>query len=115
MTQLNTHEVESAIEDSAHFEDWSELEYGECIPNPNGGLGHFEPYRIELAGETCDVKVVEETGGTDEGSHASVTVKVGNQHFRKEGYYASHYGHDWDGRFYEVRPEAVSVTRFRET
>ncbi|MGO2860625.1 MAG: hypothetical protein ACTIC1_05675 [Brevibacterium sp.] len=83
--------------------------------NPRGNWDYAkEDTPFLLRGEPTEVEIVEQTGGADEGSHASITLRVGSQFFRKEGYYASHYGHDWDGRFYEVRSEVVSVTRFQE-
>lgn len=112
MTQLIASEVERAIENDDEFEDWGELEHGKYVPATNDRNGHFEPYRIELGGETFELKVVDETGGMDEGSQASVTIQVGDQFFRKDGYYASHYGYDWDGAFFEVQPRQVTVTQY---
>lgn len=71
-----------------------------------------EDVPFTIYGEPVEVKIVEETGGMDEGSQASVTFSIGSQFFRKDGYYASHYGHDWDGAFYEVRPRSVTVTQY---
>lgn len=112
MTQLVAQVVERAIEGTDGFEDWGDLEFGEYIPGPNGTYGHHEPFKVTLDGETFELKVVDETGGMDEGSHASVTIQIGDQFFRKDGYYASHYGYDWDGAFYEVAPRQVTVTRY---
>ncbi|WP_152346628.1 hypothetical protein [Brevibacterium sp. CFH 10365] len=65
-----------------------------------------------LRGVPTEVSIAEQTGGMDEGSNASITFQIGSQYFRKDGYYASHYGYDWDGAFYEVRPKQVTITQF---
>lgn len=76
---------------------WSELEYSEFMV---------------IDGEPVDYEVVDTTGGMDAGSNASVTFKIGDQYFRKEGYYASHYGYDWDGPFMEVKPVPVKAVEY---
>ena len=65
-----------------------------------------------LRGVPTEVSIAEQTGGMDEGSNASITFQIGSQYFRKDGYYASHYGYKWDGAFYEVKPKTVTVTQF---
>lgn len=55
-------------------------------------------------------KVLETTGGMDEGSNASITFTYKGRTFRKSGYYASHYGYDWDGELIEVRPVEKTIT-----
>ena len=67
---------------------------------------------VVFEGETVDVKLVHETGGMDVGSNASMTFKIGDQFFKKEGYYASHYGYDWDGDFFEVKPVERVITGY---
>lgn len=76
------------------------------------GEYEWETVPFLLRGVPAEVEVVDETGGMDEGSNASITFQVGDQFFRKDGYYASHYGYDWDGAFYEVSPRQVTVTQF---
>lgn len=65
--------------------------------------------KVVLRGTEVPVREVERTGGMDEGSNASVIIEVGSQFFKKSGYYASHYGHDWDGDFLEVKPVEKTV------
>lgn len=65
------------------------------------------------------LKGVDSGGGEGEGSNAYVVVKVTHpgghvQHFRKNGYYASHYGYDWDGELYEVKPVEKTITVYEE-
>lgn len=66
-----------------------------------------------LDGEETAIKWIAETGGMDEGSNASVVFQIGNQMFKKEGYYASHYGYDWDGDLFEVESYVRQVDDFR--
>lgn len=54
-------------------------------------------------------------GGEGGGEDAYQVVKLvaddgSERYFRKEGYYASHYGCDWDGDLYEVVPYEKVVT-----
>lgn len=79
----------------APAEGWSDVEYSSFII---------------IDGKFVDYEVVDTTGGMDKGSNASVTIKIGDQYFRKEGYYASHYGYDWDGPLREVVPVEKIVT-----
>ena len=67
---------------------------------------------VVFEGETVDVKLVHETGGMDKGSNASMTFKIGDQFFTKEGYYASHYGYEWDGLFFESKPIERVITEY---
>lgn len=53
---------------------------------------------------------VDSAGGMDEGSNIWTVFEVGGRLFRKSGYYASHYGTDWDGAFEEVFPEQKTIT-----
>lgn len=107
--------VERAIEDNEHFEGWDEYDLNSAVynePLPGEKYGKYTPLVIEIEGVQIEVKVVESTGGEDQGSYASTIIQVGSQFFKKEGYYASHYGYDWDGAFFEVAPKRVTVTRY---
>lgn len=93
----DVYEVELAIEQLIESDDWY---YGE------------DAY-LTIKGEPVPAKCVETTGGMDEGSSASATYQIGDQFFTKEGYYASHYGYDWDGSFYESTPTPVTTTVYK--
>lgn len=68
---------------------------------------------VEINGVGYPVEVVEtDPGGEGHGESVYVIVKVGDQTFKKEGYYASHYGTDWDGDFFEVESREITVTKF---
>lgn len=64
-------------------------------------------YAVEDVGP---IEVLESGGGMDEGSNAYVVFKVGDTYLRKSGYYASHYGYDWDGELEEVVPAQKTIT-----
>lgn len=90
-------------------------EKGDLIPTTDeSGYRTYEKIDVPflLRGVPTEVSIAEQTGGMDEGSNASITFQIGSQYFRKDGYYASHYGYEWDGAFYEVRPKRVTVTQF---
>lgn len=65
---------------------------------------------VTLRGEKVPVTNVESFGGEGQGDDKWFVVKIGDQLFRKSGYYASHYGTDWDGAFEEVHPVEKVVT-----
>lgn len=67
------------------------------------------PRTVTVNGETYEVKVVEDFGGMDQGSTRYVVFEVDGRLFRKDGFYASHYGTDWDGDFREVRKVVKEV------
>jgi hypothetical protein len=75
---------------------WGELEYGE--------------HSIILRGKSVPVTHTESFGGEGQGEKRWVVVKIGDQLFKKDGYYASHYGTDWDGPFREVNQVEKTVT-----
>ena len=68
---------------------------------------------MTLRGESVPIDWVASTGGMDEGSNASEVFKIGDQLFMKSGYYASHYGYDWDGDLNEVEPYKRVVNDYR--
>lgn len=84
------------------------------LPDVYGWDEMYDDGFIVVEGVPVDYEVVHTTGGMDEGSHASVVFKIGDQYFRKEGFYASHYGTDWDGDFVEVVPASVQVVKYVE-
>ena len=70
--------------------------------------------RIVIDGEAVDYTVVEsDLGGEGHGEHVFFVFRIGNQLFRKEGYYASHYGTDWDGPLDEVEVYEKTVMDYR--
>lgn len=70
-------------------ESWSEIAYGDG------------PETLTLRGEEVPLVHVTQVGGQGEGENIWCVFQLGDQLFRKEGYYASHYGSDWDGDLYE--------------
>lgn len=99
MTDYTAQEIEQAVNglynsESGEIEDgieesWDEISYGDG------------PDTLRLRGEEVPLKHVKQEGGEGEGDEIWCVIQVGTQLFRKEGYYASHYGSDWDGELYE--------------
>jgi hypothetical protein len=86
--------------DSAVTEDglWDELDYVKTAP-------------VTLRGEDVQVKFVAgETGGEGSAEDIWLVIKVGDQYFRKEGWYYSHDASHWDGDLREVHPEEKTIT-----
>jgi hypothetical protein len=98
----------AASDDEEHFDTDEESPWYEA-----GTLKSF------TTSDGYTLEGVDEGGGMDQGSNAYVVVKLTHpdgtiQHFRKDGYYASHYGYDWDGDLYEVKPTERVVTFYEE-
>lgn len=74
------------------------------------GIGYFD---ITLRGETIRPKVVTDFGGEGQGSNRYIVFRIGDQLFRKSGYYASYHGSDWDGDFDEVEEYERTITDYR--
>lgn len=107
-----TSEIEQAIE--AAFDDEALI-----LAKPDEGFwgltrwGDFEELsngqHVRIAGVDGPISLVESYGGEGMGDERWLVLKVGDRHFRKNGWYASHYGSSWEGDFEEV--EARPVTR----
>jgi hypothetical protein len=103
MTHYTFGQVERAIEHNPDFDGWDEAEYA-----ADGTV----VLSISVDGETLPVTKVDGFGGEGKGEDIWVVVQVGDQLFRKNGYYASHYGTDWDGSFDEVRSFTQEVIAY---
>lgn len=91
-------------EDRLSYSDaWSEIGWG-------GGV-------IRLNGQEYSWKAYKDVGGEGQGDYAAVIFSVetpeGRRLFRKEGFYSSYDGTDWDGSFSEVEEYEKTVTDFR--
>lgn len=69
---------------------------------------------ITLRGESVAIEAVDTFGGEGQGDDIWVVVRVGDQLFKKSGYYASHYGTDWDGDVTEVKPVQKTITVYED-
>lgn len=98
LTAKNVHDT---LENETDFY-WDELEYREIEA-------------LWVLGERYDFEVLDSKFGEEGDWHANtyIVFKVGDQTFRKTGYYASHDGQYWDGPLVEVEghPETVIVWR----
>lgn len=85
--------------------EWSDDWKAREVPN--------EPAIVPGFGRLIYVEGYEggEGGGEDAYQVVKLVAEDGSERFfRKEGYYASHYGCDWDGDLYEVVPYDKVVT-----
>lgn len=58
-------------------------------------------------------EVVKSFGGEGKGDSAWVVIRAGGRLFRKDGYYASYDGAEFDGEFTEVEEYQKTVTAYR--
>lgn len=97
-------QVEAAIE-GLHEERWgSAWDYNEEWQGENRLLLDIDG--VQEYAEYVDGKPAEEGGGET----IFAIFKVGDQYFRKDGYYLSHDGSYWDGDLFEVHPTQKTVT-----
>ena len=90
---------------TGYGDGWTEL--GSWWP---GDRKPGEPEGMLVPSLGAYVTVVESFGGMDKGTTRWIVYKVGNRLFRKNGWYASHYGSEFDGDFSEVRAREKMVT-----
>jgi hypothetical protein len=110
MSTLSAKDVESAIEARFDYDEENEDECLESWSELAWSLDHDSKETLVVNGETYPLSVVEEdTGGEGHGEYVYIIVKVGDQTFKKEGAYFSHYGTDWDGPFFEVNKVEKTV------
>jgi hypothetical protein len=116
---LTAEQVEAAINNSGNPEGtgedtylWDADEWYSEI-SWSGGKAEGE-YALNIDGVSYTAEWVEDHGGMDKGSDRWVVFKVGDQLFKKSGFYASHYGTDWDGPLVEVKPVEKTVTVFEK-
>jgi hypothetical protein len=94
----------TATNENANNFSWYELEEILCGKHNRLSVDGFG----ELSQEFFD------TGGEGHGENVYMVFRLvnaqGTHFFKKEGYYASHYGTDWDGPFSQVTPVERMVT-----
>lgn len=101
-------EVEEKIEAYQESGDYDGDYSGGIYCDLKDGGYYAEGKSIEVPG-LGTLEYVEDYGGEGQGDDYWVVFKVGNQLFRKDGWYASYDGGELDGELYEV--EAVQVQR----
>jgi hypothetical protein len=115
---LTAEQVEAAI-NAGHLrygEDTSYEEYGEDAAAEFWSELKYKSDRYTVIVDGVDYKAehVDSYGGMDKGSDIWVVFRLGDQLFKKSGFYASHYGTDWDGPLVEVKPVEKTVTVFEK-
>lgn len=107
MSDYTAREIEEAFAAAADIE-------GHALEEGWGELAYYDDgysTTITLRGEDAHIVMVESKPGREGGGEdIYVVVKVGDQFFQKDGFYASHYGSDWDGEVTEVRPVEKTIT-----
>jgi len=99
MSDYTPAEIEAAFENDE--DGWGEVAYS------NDG----SKSTVTLRGASVQVeKVGGKAPGEGGGEEVSVVIRAGDQLFEKSGYYASHYGADWDGDVREVQPVERTIT-----
>lgn len=82
-----------------NIDDWEEL---------GGGPG-----TVVINDRKYDWKCVASIGGEGEGDYRAIVFSIDSRLFRMSGYYASHYGTEWDGDLEEVEAYEKTVTDYR--
>lgn len=95
----------SSYMEEKYGDGWSSVDSWSSFGYSNG--------KVTIDGDEYEWEYVENIGGEGEGEYRAVVFRVGDQLFRKEGYYQSHYGSDWDGNLEEVEAFEKTVTDYR--
>jgi hypothetical protein len=106
-TVKEVEEKVSELEESG-WEDQKEYGYSNIYEFIKG-----EEETVEVPG-LGKLEYVEDYGGEGSGDDYWVVFKIGDQFFRKDGWYASYDGGELDGELYEVKPTKVSVTEYQK-
>jgi hypothetical protein len=107
MSDYTAREIEEAVSAAADVEGHSlEEGWGDLAYQDDGYTA-----TISLRGEDVQLEMIDSKPGREGGGEdLYIVVKVGDQFFEKTGYYASHYGSDWDGEVTEVNPAQKTIT-----
>lgn len=112
MSDYTAAEIEEATQKYRQYSSYSQGWVEE-----DGGFWHEVGYsrtKIILRGEEVEVECVEDFGGGEgSGEERWVVVQIGDQLFRKTGWYASHYGSEFDGDLEEVEAYQKTITAYR--
>jgi len=85
---------------TANLESWHDVQDHFATATEVEGLG--------------TVETIDSDGGEGQGETIYFVLKISDgdtvRYFRKDGFYASHYGTDWDGTFAEVSAVQRTVT-----
>lgn len=102
---LNPYTVEAALVSEWGREPWGDFDW-RAKNNDN---------QVTIDGTTYPVEFVEfgpDHADYDSSSALFVVFRVGDETFRKFGYYQSHYGSEWDGLIERVRAQEVTKTEW---
>lgn len=113
MDALTASQIERLIE--AQFEKESDSGASEITSwyGIKYELGRHVPWQVE--GLEYPVYFHEDHGGGEgSGEEMWIILESGGRYFRKDGFYASFDGDNWDGAFVEVQRRQEVVTVFRE-
>lgn len=99
-SSLDASDVLAAITDYDYSFYWGSFTYGAAALD-----------NLVVDGVAYSFEVVDRKTGSegDWQTNTYLIFKVGDQYFRKNGYYASHDGEYWDGSFEEVNPVERTV------
>lgn len=102
--KLSARDVDSTLSRERNFY-WGSLEYrSDAIKS------------LRIFGEEYEFEVIESRFGSEGDWHCQtyIVFRLGDQFFRKTGYYASHDGEYWDGPLTEVEGEPTNIIVWRD-
>lgn len=72
-----------------------------------------EPIVFTVKGQEISAERVSSFGGEGQGDDLWIVIKIGDQFFKKSGYYNSWDGGAYDGELFEVEPVQVTRTEYQ--
>lgn len=107
MSTLSTKEIEHAFEE--YTDDWGDSSWSALVEYLDNWRGENDWKQVGGVGLVR--LAASQTGGEGEGEYCYLIFELEDgRFFRKEGYYASFHGTDWDGYFCEVAPAERVIT-----
>lgn len=108
-------ELQAALEEGLSYEfiDWQNNKSIETIDDSEFWHEGYYNGPFEIPGLGTLEYVDGETGGEGSAEYIWQVWKIGDQYFKKEGYYMSHHGSEWDGEIFEVVPFEKTVTDWK--
>lgn len=125
LAELSVSQVEEFLENFDFFTPAHDVTYGEGTDNERtyhyedsheAGWDAVQEHSDQDGGWPTPIGSLEQIdsfGGEGKGDEYWMILRLTQgdveRTFKKEGYYASHYGHEWDGYFSEVSPVEKTV------
>jgi hypothetical protein len=112
---ITVEQFEAALENGVEYEwtTWKDEKVTDTFDESSFWHEGYDNSPLELPGVGTAVYVDGEHGGEGSAEYIWQVWQIGDQYFRKTGYYVSYDGSNWDGSLEEVVPFEKTVTDWK--